>query len=229
MLWRRLIADLRFADGPSWSDGRVYVQFGDNRRHGVSCFAGDSGTPLWTTDLSTPDSSFEAPLVFGDGVWVRGNFANGVHGLGTNGALRFLTPITTFGAGNGSTWTPSYYRGAVYCWDTVEFTAVDLRSGLKRARAEEALDLVWEFIAFILNAIVFLLIGVATSVGDLGAALPATVWGVVAILAGRAIVIYGLLGIPARLAHTARGTPAIPVPWLHVMFWAGLRGAGRRT
>jgi CPA1 family monovalent cation:H+ antiporter len=98
------------------------------------------------------------------------------------------------------------------------------RIGMSR-RTEEALDLVWEFIAFILNALVFLLIGVATSVGDLGAALPAIAWGVAAILVGRAIVIYGLLGLPARLAHRARGTPAIPIPWLHVMFWAGLRGA----
>ncbi len=94
-----------------------------------------------------------------------------------------------------------------------------------RARTQEALDLVWEFVAFILNALVFLLIGVATSISDLSAALPAIAWGVVAVLVGRAIVIYGLVGIPARLAHTAAGTAAIPRGWLHVMFWGGLRGA----
>jgi CPA1 family monovalent cation:H+ antiporter len=92
-------------------------------------------------------------------------------------------------------------------------------------RTVEALDLVWEFIAFVLNALVFLLIGVATSTGELGAALPGIAWGVVAILAGRALVIYGLVGIPARLLHTTAGTAAIPLGWLHVMFWAGLRGA----
>ena len=92
-------------------------------------------------------------------------------------------------------------------------------------RTEEALDLVWEFIAFILNAIAFLLIGLAMHVSDLSAALPAIAWGVVAILVGRALVIYGLLGLPARLAHTTAGTAAIPQRWLHVLFWAGLRGA----
>jgi CPA1 family monovalent cation:H+ antiporter len=92
-------------------------------------------------------------------------------------------------------------------------------------RTVEALDLVWEFIAFVLNALVFLLIGVATSTGELGAALPGIAWGVVAVLAGRALVIYGLLGIPARLLHTTAGTAAIPLGWLHVLFWAGLRGA----
>jgi CPA1 family monovalent cation:H+ antiporter len=94
-----------------------------------------------------------------------------------------------------------------------------------RPRTVEALDLVWEFVAFILNALVFLLIGLATSVGDLAAALPAIAWGVLAVLAGRALVIYGLLGVPARLAHASAGTSRIPLPWLHVMFWSGLRGA----
>ncbi len=104
------------------------------------------------------------------------------------------------------------------------FGSYGRRLGMSK-RTEEALDLVWEFIAFILNAIAFLLIGVAMSVSDLSAALPAIAWGVVAILVGRAIVIYGLLGLPARLAHTTAGTAAIPRRWLHVLFWAGLRGA----
>ena len=94
-----------------------------------------------------------------------------------------------------------------------------------RQRTQEALDLVWEFIAFVLNALVFLLIGVATSTGELGAALPGIAWGVVAILVGRALVIYGLLGVPARLLSATARTEAIPLGWLHVMFWAGLRGA----
>jgi CPA1 family monovalent cation:H+ antiporter len=93
------------------------------------------------------------------------------------------------------------------------------------AKARAALDTVWEFIAFILTAIVFLLIGLVIRLGDLTAASLAIAWGVVAILVGRALVVYVLLGIPARLLHTRRGAPAIPLPWLHVMFWGGLRGA----
>ncbi len=93
------------------------------------------------------------------------------------------------------------------------------------ARTQDALDTVWEFVAFLFNAIVFLLVGLAVTVGDMTSVLPAILWGVVAVLVGRAIVVYLLLGIPARLAHTTTGAPAIPVPWLHVMFWSGLRGA----
>jgi CPA1 family monovalent cation:H+ antiporter len=97
-------------------------------------------------------------------------------------------------------------------------------TGMK-PRTVEALDTVWEFVAFILNTLVFLLIGAATSIHDLTGAAAAIGWAVVAVLVGRAVVVYGLLGIPARLAHRTAGTDPLPTPWLHVMFWAGLRGA----
>jgi CPA1 family monovalent cation:H+ antiporter len=96
--------------------------------------------------------------------------------------------------------------------------------GLSR-RALEALDVVWELIAFVLTAFAFLLVGLAISFGDLVAALPSIVWGLVAILVGRAVVVYGLLGGAARLAQGRRPRTAVPIRWLHVLFWAGLRGA----
>ena len=58
------------------------------------------------------------------------------------------------------------------------------------------------------------------------AALPWIAWGVVAILVGRAIVVYVLLGGASRLAlGGAEHRRSLPVAWLHVLFWAGLRGA----
>ena len=96
--------------------------------------------------------------------------------------------------------------------------------GLSR-RALETLDIVWEFIAFLLTAFAFLLVGLAISFSDLVAAAPSILWGLVAILVGRAIVVYGLLGGAARLVRERRPKTAVPLGWLHVMFWAGLRGA----
>jgi len=91
-------------------------------------------------------------------------------------------------------------------------------------RTQEALDTVWEFIAFVLTAIVFLLVGLAITVTDLTDAAIAIAWGIVAVLVGRAIVIYGLLGatnaIVRRVQHRA-----MPGGWFHVLFWSGLRGA----
>jgi CPA1 family monovalent cation:H+ antiporter len=77
----------------------------------------------------------------------------------------------------------------------------------------------WNLLAFVLNAMLFILVG---------AALPATtilpVAGLVLVtfltmLLTRAIPVYGLLGLA-----DFRGT-LIPWIWRHVVFWAGLRGA----
>jgi monovalent cation:H+ antiporter, CPA1 family len=92
-------------------------------------------------------------------------------------------------------------------------------------RSLEALDTVWEFAAFLLTAVVFLLIGLAISFGDVVGALPWIAWGVVAILVGRAIVVYVLLGGASRLILGKGHRHGLPVAWLHVLFWAGLRGA----
>jgi CPA1 family monovalent cation:H+ antiporter len=93
------------------------------------------------------------------------------------------------------------------------------------ARTQEALDVVWEFFAFLLTALVFLLVGLAIDVGRLVATLPAIAWGVVAILAGRALVVYLVFGPASRVAVRFRGGRVMPLAWLHVLFWAGLRGA----
>ncbi|HYN70258.1 MAG TPA: sodium:proton antiporter [Candidatus Eisenbacteria bacterium] len=91
-------------------------------------------------------------------------------------------------------------------------------------RTEEALDFTWEFMAYLLTAFAFLLVGASITVGELVAALPWIAWGVIAILVGRAVVIYGLLGGVSRLPAFG-GAGRISIGWLHVLFWAGLRGA----
>ena len=93
------------------------------------------------------------------------------------------------------------------------------------ARSQEALDTVWEFFAFLLTALVFLLVGLAIDLARLIDTLPSIIWGVVAILAGRALVIYVLFGPASRLAARLCGGYQVPLAWLHVLFWAGLRGA----
>jgi CPA1 family monovalent cation:H+ antiporter len=98
------------------------------------------------------------------------------------------------------------------------------RYGLSQ-RARETIDDVWEFIAFLLTGLVFLLIGLAITIDHLLAVAVPIAWAGVAITVGRAIVVYGLLGgsfvVGERLGLGAR----LPLGWLHVIFWGGLRGA----
>jgi len=86
----------------------------------------------------------------------------------------------------------------------------------------EALDVVWEFIAFMLTALTFLLMGLAISTEQLLDAVPTIIAGVVAITAARAFVVYVVIGGGERLLPRPS---LLPVSYLHVMFWAGLRGA----
>ena len=84
------------------------------------------------------------------------------------------------------------------------------RAGMSR-RAEEAIDVVWEFLAFVLTGAAFLLIGLAIPLATLAVAAVAIAWGVLAVLAGRAVVVYGLLGGSARLAQPVRVRPSLPL------------------
>jgi CPA1 family monovalent cation:H+ antiporter len=92
------------------------------------------------------------------------------------------------------------------------------------AHTTEALDTVWETLAFLLTAVVFLLIGIVITPAQLAVALPVIAAGYAGITLARAIVVYGLIGAGSRLLASA-GRPAVSAGYLHVMFWAGLRGA----
>ena len=93
------------------------------------------------------------------------------------------------------------------------------------ARSRVAIDTVWTYLAFVLTAIVFLLIGLTITVDGLIAAAIPIAWAVGAILVGRALVVYGLLGGLGRTTFGQRVGLGLPSAWSHVLFWAGLRGA----
>jgi len=79
----------------------------------------------------------------------------------------------------------------------------------------------WEFLAFLANSLVFLLIGLNVDLPELGANLGPIIVAVGAVLSSRGIVVYGL----SWLAHIGGRTTHLPLSWRHVLFWGGLRGA----
>jgi len=77
----------------------------------------------------------------------------------------------------------------------------------------------WEFVAFLVNSLIFLLIGGQEAGVQIGAVLAAAGLAVVLSLAGRAVAVY-----PLMLAF-ARTRLAVPWAYKHILFWGGLRGA----
>ena len=93
-----------------------------------------------------------------------------------------------------------------------------MRTGMS-AQTRVALWSFWEYASFVINSIVFLLIGLQVRLGDLIGAWNAVLIAVAAVVLGRMLSIYGLT--PASNAVAER----VPFRWQHVLVLGGLRGS----
>ena len=89
----------------------------------------------------------------------------------------------------------------------------------------DVIDTAWALLAFLLTGLVFLLVGVAMSADRLAGALWPIAVAILGALVGRALIVYVLLGGVSRAAPLPGLAERIPMAWLHVLFWSGLRGA----
>jgi len=77
----------------------------------------------------------------------------------------------------------------------------------------------WRLLAFVLNAILFLLVGLALPTGRLVGVAGLVVAGYAIMSLARAVATYGILGAVDRRASS------IPWRWRHMTVWGGMRGA----
>jgi len=77
----------------------------------------------------------------------------------------------------------------------------------------------WEYVAFLANSLVFLLLGLQINISSLLASWQPILWAVLAILVARLIIVYGLSWLGNRFSEP------IPLRWQHILNWGGLRGA----
>jgi Na+:H+ antiporter len=87
------------------------------------------------------------------------------------------------------------------------------------ATTQVAVNSFWEYAAFVVNSLVFLLIGLEIHLPELAGNWKSVAWGILAMLAGRFAAVYGLMPVMKLL-----GEP-IAARWQHVLFWGGLRGS----
>ena len=97
------------------------------------------------------------------------------------------------------------------------------RHGAMSATTRKVLESFWEYIAFALNSVIFLLIGFAVSLGTLAASWREIAIAYVAVLLARAIIVY--VGRGVLMSLRSKGEDARPAAWSHVLVWGGLRGA----
>ncbi len=77
----------------------------------------------------------------------------------------------------------------------------------------------WEYVAFLSNSMLFLLIGLQVNINALLSNWQPLVWAILAVFIARCVVVYGLSMLVKRVAEP------IPTTWQHVLNWGDLRGA----
>jgi len=77
----------------------------------------------------------------------------------------------------------------------------------------------WAYISFVMNSLVFLLIGLEIHVRELLQNWASVLLAIGAVFLGRAFSIYLLVPLSNRFAEK------MPLRWQHVAVWGGLRGA----
>jgi len=77
----------------------------------------------------------------------------------------------------------------------------------------------WEYLAFLANSMVFLLIGLQVDIPTLLSAWQPILWSILGVMVARLVIVYGLDWLAGRWIDP------IPPRWQHVLAWGGLRGA----
>ncbi len=95
---------------------------------------------------------------------------------------------------------------------------VATRTGMS-PRTRIALWSFWEYLSFIVNSLVFLLIGLQVRVGTLLRDWRATLLAIATVVLGRLLSVYGLVPFSNLFRHK------IPARWQHVLVAGGIRGA----
>jgi len=91
-------------------------------------------------------------------------------------------------------------------------------------KTREALETFWEVIDFVINSILFLVIGIELQVfsyQEFQKFWPYILTGIVIVTATRAMVVYPCVWLRNRLIKKDQ----IPSNWTHILFWGGLKGS----
>jgi len=91
--------------------------------------------------------------------------------------------------------------------------------GAMSAKGREAAEAFWEYIAFVSNSLIFLLIGLHEARQDFSGIWGVAILAIVLVIVGRAAVIYPISFLFSKSSLRMSGA------YQHIMFWGGLRGA----
>ena len=86
-------------------------------------------------------------------------------------------------------------------------------------RGHEAVESFWEYVGFVANSLIFLLIGIRLAKIDVAAVWVPALVTIVFVTLGRAVAVYGVSALWIKTSQR------VSRPHKHILFWGGLRGA----
>jgi len=95
---------------------------------------------------------------------------------------------------------------------------IGARHGMS-ARTRVALFSFWDYVAFLINSLVFLFVGIEVHINDLFGSWRQILLALAAVLLGRVLSVYGLIPVSNLFSRE------IPIRWQHILVWGGLHGS----
>lgn len=128
-----------------------------------------------------------------------------------------LTTIAAF----GSFWLAEHFHlSGVLATMTAGLMVGNTQAlGFITEKGEQAIESFWEYAAFVVNSVVFIILGINEAYQNFANVIVPILVAIIAVIVGRAVAIYPISALFS-------GSPLkINAQHQHVMFWGGLRGA----
>ena len=172
------------------------------------------------------------PLSFGASIWriLSSGIGGIICGVVVGGAVLLVIgrtrdhlvelSLTTLAA-FGSFWLAEHFNMSGILAATAAGLMIGNIAGIVpiTEKGERSIEHFWEFAAFVVNSIIFIILGINAAYQDFAKASIAIMIAILAVMVGRATAVYPCSAIFSRTSKRVDGKLQ------HILFWGGLRGA----
>ena len=141
VLWKKNVATTSgYATGainsPTYYDGDVYLQNGQQGDARITCVSAADGAVLWSKPVGCQWGNYMAPAVNAQGVFINAGSYGGMYGFSHSGTELFFLGLPQY-----DQWTPSLHQGGLYSFTTGTFRSHNPFTGAELW----SLDLGWNW------------------------------------------------------------------------------------
>lgn len=143
-LWRVNFTSGTTTNPPTWFDGRIYIQNGNNSSSRFYSLNATNGTTVWNSPFGAQWEDYYAPTIDSTGAFVNGGTYGGLYGFNpsTGTQLFFNSTLDQF-----DQWTPTLHNGGLYSYVKGQFRSHNKSTGANLW----TLDFGWNWAGYDMN------------------------------------------------------------------------------